>query len=76
MEIKIAVKSVHHELIVETDMTMEQVEDALRNALAVERGVFAITDTGGRRIVVPVASLGYIEMGKEEPRMAGFAGML
>ncbi|MEO3805753.1 DUF3107 domain-containing protein [Nonomuraea sp. B1E8] len=76
MEIKIGVRSVHRELVVETDLTAEQVEEEIRNALSVERGVFALTDVKGRRIVVPVASLGFIEIGEDESRPVGFGGTL
>ncbi|NUR86942.1 MAG: DUF3107 domain-containing protein [Nonomuraea sp.] len=77
MEIKIGVRSVHRELIVETDLTSEQVEEEIRSALAADRGgVFAITDVKGRRVVVPVASLGFVEIGEDESRPVGFGGTL
>ncbi|MDF5755491.1 DUF3107 domain-containing protein [Spongiactinospora sp. TRM90649] len=75
MEIKIGVRSVHRELVVETDLTAEQIEEELRNALAAERGVFAISDTNGRRVVVPVTSLGFVEIGEDESRPVGFGGL-
>ncbi|GAB2471436.1 DUF3107 domain-containing protein [Streptosporangium sandarakinum] len=76
MEIKIGVRSVHRELIVETDLTAEQIEEELHRALAPERGVFGITDTGGRKVLVPISSLGFIEIGEEESRPVGFGGTL
>ncbi|MGR6914725.1 DUF3107 domain-containing protein [[Actinomadura] parvosata] len=77
MEIKIGVRSVHRELIVETDLSAEQVEEEIRNALSVDRGgVFAITDVKGRRVVVPVAALGFVEIGEDEARPVGFGGTL
>ncbi|MFI6500672.1 DUF3107 domain-containing protein [Nonomuraea typhae] len=76
MEVKIGVRSVHRELVIETDLTSEQVESEIRQALAAERGVFAITDVKGRRVVVPVAALGFIEIGEDEQRPVGFGGTL
>ncbi|MFI9594069.1 DUF3107 domain-containing protein [Nonomuraea sp. NPDC052265] len=76
MEVKIGVRSVHRELVVETDLSAEQVEEEIRNALSVDRGVFAITDAKGRRVVVPVASLGFVEIGEDESRPVGFGGTL
>ncbi|SDI77142.1 Protein of unknown function [Nonomuraea jiangxiensis] len=77
MEIKIGIRSVHRELIVETDLSAEQVEEAIRNALSADRGgVFAITDVKGRRVVVPTASLGFVEIGEDESRPVGFGGTL
>ncbi|AQZ68882.1 hypothetical protein HD597_011681 [Nonomuraea thailandensis] len=77
MEVKIGVRSVHRELVVETDLSAEQVEEEIRNALSVDRGgVFAITDVKGRRVVVPVAALGFVEIGEDEARPVGFGGTL
>ncbi|MEV4553189.1 DUF3107 domain-containing protein [Nonomuraea wenchangensis] len=76
MEVKIGVRSVHRELVVETALSAEQVEEEIRNALSVERGVFAITDVKGRRVVVPVSALGFIEIGEDESRPVGFGGTL
>ncbi len=76
MEIKIGVRSVHRELIVETDLSAEQVEDELGKALAADRGIFSISDSKGRRVLVPITSLGFIEIGEEETRPVGFGGTL
>jgi Protein of unknown function (DUF3107) len=76
MEVKIGVRSVHRELVVETDLTAEQVEEEIRNALSVDRGIFAITDMKGRRVIVPMAALGFIEIGEDESRPVGFGGTL
>ncbi|GAA3105651.1 DUF3107 domain-containing protein [Streptosporangium carneum] len=76
MEIKIGVRSVHRELVVETDLTTEQVEEELGKALAADRGIFSITDSKGRRVLVPIASLGFVEIGEEETRPVGFGGTL
>ncbi|MEZ0076754.1 DUF3107 domain-containing protein [Planotetraspora sp. GP83] len=76
MEIKIGVQSVHREIIVETDLSAEQIEEELRKALATDKGVFSLTDTKGRRVLVPVASLGFVEIGEDEQRAVGFGGTL
>jgi len=76
MEIKIGVRSVHRELIVETDMSAEEIEEEIRKSLAADRGVFSVTDTKGRRVLVPVASLGFVEIGEDEARPVGFGGTL
>ncbi|WP_433244937.1 DUF3107 domain-containing protein [Streptosporangium sp. CA-135522] len=76
MEIKIGVRSVHRELVVETDLSTEQVEEELGKAVAADRGIFGITDNKGRRVLVPISSLGFIEIGEEETRPIGFGGTL
>lgn len=78
MEIKIGVRSVHRELVVETDLSADQIENELSKALATENGggVFSVTDVNGRKVLVPTASLGFIEIGEEEARPVGFGGTL
>jgi hypothetical protein len=76
MEIKIGVRSVHRELVVETELSADQIEEELRKALASDKGVFSLTDTTGRRVVIPVASLGFVEIGEDEVRPVGFGGTL
>ncbi|WP_326825560.1 DUF3107 domain-containing protein [Streptosporangium sp. NBC_01639] len=76
MEIKIGVRSVHRELVVETDLSAEQVEEELGKAVSMDRGIFGITDVKGRRVLVPISSLGFIEIGEEEARTVGFGGTL
>ncbi|MDH2429840.1 DUF3107 domain-containing protein [Sphaerisporangium sp. TRM90804] len=76
MELKIAVRSVHREIIVETDLSADQVEEELRKSLASDRGVFSITDVKGRRVIIPVKSLGFVEIGEDETRPVGFGGTL
>ncbi|MET9336960.1 MULTISPECIES: DUF3107 domain-containing protein [unclassified Nonomuraea] len=76
MEIKIGVRSVHREIVVETDLSADQVEEEIRNALAADRGVFAISDVKGRRVIVPVISIGFVEIGEDETRPVGFGGTM
>lgn len=71
MEVKIGVRSVHRELVVETDLTPEQVETTLREAIDA-KGVFSLTDAKGRRVIVPVHALGFVEIGEDEQRPVGF----
>ncbi|GIH27322.1 ATP-binding protein [Acrocarpospora phusangensis] len=76
MEIKIGVRSVHREIVLESEQTAEEVEQELRNALAADRGVFSLTDVKGNRYIVPVAALGFVEIGEGETRSVGFGGTL
>ncbi|WP_214109090.1 DUF3107 domain-containing protein [Acrocarpospora catenulata] len=76
MEIKIGVRSVHREIVLESDQTVEEIENELRNALAADRGVFTLTDVKGNRYIIPVAALGFVEIGEGENRSVGFGGTL
>lgn len=71
MEITIGVQHVARELVLETDQTSEQVSQKVQQAL--ETGApLELTDTRGRRIIVPAGSFGYIEIGGDEARRVGF----
>ncbi len=71
MEITTGVQHVARELVLETDQTSEKVVADVRTAL--ESGApLELTDTRGRRIVVPAASLGFVEIGGDETRKFGF----
>ena len=71
MEITIGVQHVARELVVETDQSSEQVAaDVLR---ALESGApVELTDSRGKRVIVPAATIGYIEIGSDETRRVGF----
>lgn len=71
MEVKIGVRSVPRELVVETTMSVDEVRQALTAALA-DGGVLEITDEKGGHVLVPAAQLGYVEIGGAEPRRVGF----
>ncbi|WP_291377611.1 DUF3107 domain-containing protein [Demequina sp.] len=70
MEIRIGIQNVSRELIVETDKTSDDVAAMVKEAL--KGGTLDLTDAKGRRIIVPVGSLGYIDIGEEEKRRVGF----
>ncbi len=71
MEITIGVQHVARELVLETDQTSDAVIADVKRAL--ESGTpLELTDTRGRRLVVPSASLGYVEVGGDEARRVGF----
>ena len=71
MEITIGVQHVARELVLETDQTSDRVTQDVLKALEVGAPI-ELTDTRGRRIIVPAASFGYIEIGGEEIRKVGF----
>ncbi len=71
MEVKIGVLHAPRELVVETDATAEDVEKQLEAAVAGD-GVLALTDSKGRRIVVPATNIAYVEIGTGSPGTVGF----
>lgn len=74
MEIKIGIQHVNREIVVESPDSAADVEKALADALGSD-GLFSITDERGRRVIVPAASIGYLEIGEENARKVGFGAV-
>ncbi|MEU2201760.1 DUF3107 domain-containing protein [Isoptericola sp. NPDC019482] len=74
MEITIGVQNLARELVVETDQTAEDVTAAVRGAIA-DGGVLELTDSRGRTILVPTATIGYVEVGSTEQPRVGFGAL-
>jgi len=71
VEITIGVQHLTRELVVESDLTADEASAAVAAALS-GAATLELKDKRGRRIVVPTASIGYVEIGTETPRPVGF----
>ena len=70
MEVKIGVQNASRELVIDTDMSGDDVEKAV--ASATESGLFTLTDAKGRRVIVPADKLAYVEIGSPTVGQVGF----
>ena len=70
MEIRIGVQNVTREIVVETDKSSDDIAALVSKAIA--GGVLDLVDVQGRRVVVPSASLAYVQIGEEVKRRVGF----
>lgn len=75
MEVRIGVQNVTREIVVETDATPEDVEKTVAEAIEKAKPLFSLTDRREKKIVVPVASLGYVEIGSDIKKTVGFAAV-
>ncbi|WNB86121.1 DUF3107 domain-containing protein [Cellulomonas sp. ATA003] len=71
MDITIGVQNQPRELVIESDQTSDEVAQLVAAALD-GKPVLELRDTRGRRVMVPTASIGYVEIGTEETRRVGF----
>jgi hypothetical protein len=76
VDVKIGIPSVPRELLIETAASPDEVESALKAAVAAERGVFVLTNVKGGKVLVPADKIGYVEFGSAEPRRVGFGNIL
>ncbi|GMA32132.1 DUF3107 domain-containing protein [Litorihabitans aurantiacus] len=70
MEITIGIRQVARELTLETNQSADEVTAAVEKALG--GAILDLTDSRGRRVVVPSEAIGYVELGAEETRRVGF----
>lgn len=71
MEVKIGVVHASRELTIDTSLEAGEVEEQVRSALS-DGGVLSLTDAKGRRVVVPVDKLAYVEITTSSVGQVGF----
>jgi hypothetical protein len=71
VEVKIGVQHAQRELVVETGESAEAIEKTVAEAVAGD-GVLALTDSKGRRVLVPASRLSYVEIGGGVVGQVGF----
>lgn len=75
MEVKIGVQQAPRELVLESTQTPEEVENAVAAAFKSDEGVLSLVDDKGRRVIVPVTKLAYVEIAEAEQRRVGFGAI-
>ena len=73
MEVKVGVQNTARELVVESSQSPDEVQRAPTEALAAG-GVLTLEVEKGRRVIVPVDRLAYVEIGEPTVRKVGFGG--
>ena len=71
VEVKIGIQHSPRELVVDTDEKSESIEKLVSEAVSSE-GVFTLTDTKGRKVVVPASKIAYVEIGGGVVGTVGF----
>lgn len=74
MEVKIGVREVPREVVLETDSSHDEVAAAVKKSLD-SGALLRLTDTHGRVILIPSAMIGYVEIGAPEQRKVGFGAL-
>jgi hypothetical protein len=71
VEVKIGVQYAPRELVLESTQSPADVEKAVADALDAG-GTLSLVDEKGRRVIVPVDKLAYVEIAEVAPRTVGF----
>ncbi|MEV0429459.1 DUF3107 domain-containing protein [Micromonospora sp. NPDC049836] len=72
MEVKIGVQYAPRELVLESAQSPAEIEQIVTDALAKGEGSLSLTDEKGRRVIVPVGKVAYVEIAESSPRAVGF----
>jgi hypothetical protein len=72
VEVKIGVQYAPRELVLESGQTPAEVEKAVTEALSDDDGVLSLVDEKGRRVIVPVSKVAYVEIAEAAQRKVGF----
>ncbi len=71
MEVKIGVQNAARELVLDSPESADEVATAVSAALS-DGGVLSLADSKGRRVLVPVDKLAYVEIGTSTSGAVGF----
>jgi len=72
VEVKIGVQFAPRELVLESAQTPADVAEAVTEAIGEADGVLSLVDEKGRRVIVPIAKLAYVEIAESSTRSVGF----
>jgi Protein of unknown function (DUF3107) len=76
VEVKIGVQYAPRELVLESKLSPKEVEAAVSEAIKSELGMLSLEDDKGRRVIVPVAKLAYVEIAEADRRSVGFGAAM
>ncbi|UMG91793.1 DUF3107 domain-containing protein [Nocardioides sp. TF02-7] len=71
VEVKIGVQNAARELVVETDESTDAIEKLVTDAIS-GAACSPLSDTKGRRTVVPAEKIAYVEIGRSVVGQVGF----
>lgn len=72
MEVKIGVQHAPRELSLESKQSTEEIESAVTEALTGKSGMLSLEDEHGRKVLIPVDRLAYVDIGETATRKVGF----
>ncbi|WP_117214498.1 DUF3107 domain-containing protein [Allorhizocola rhizosphaerae] len=72
MEVKIGVQFASRELTLDSALSPAEVEKIVTDALASDKKLLSLVDDKGRRVIVPLDKLAYVEIAEASTRPVGF----
>ena len=72
MEVKIGVLNSPREIVIDSSQTPDEVQEAYASALKNSEATFALSDDKGRRVIIAVAAVAYLDVSQADVRRVGF----
>jgi Protein of unknown function (DUF3107) len=72
VEVKIGVQNASRELMLDSNQSTDEVEKLVAEALRGDEGLLVLSDAKGRKVVVPIDKLAYVEIGSPTVGQVGF----
>lgn len=72
MEVKIGVQNANKELVVDSELSTDEVETIVSKSISGDERVLVLVDAKGRKVVVPTDKLAYVEIGSPTIGQVGF----
>jgi hypothetical protein len=73
VDVKIGVTDTGRELVVSSASDPDQIETQVAESLKDPKGTLVLVDEEGRRVIVPSARIGYVEIAPADSRRVGFS---
>lgn len=74
MEIKVGIQHVNREIVVDTNDSAAEVQQAFADAMATD-GLLTLNDSRGRKVLVVARTISYLDIGEENARRVGFGAL-
>lgn len=75
MEVKIGIVDSPRELVLTSNLSQDEVEALVSDAVRGQKGLLTLVDDKGRRFIVSAARVAYVEIGTADARRVGFSVM-
>lgn len=73
VEVKIGVAESPRELLLTSNLSPDEVEALVADALKNPAGQLTLVDDKGKRFIIPAARVAYVEIGASDTRKVGFS---
>ena len=72
MEVKIGVQNTNRELVLDSAESPDDVEKSVSAALSGDQRLLVLSDSKGRKVLVPADKLAYVEIGTSHVGQVGY----